>query len=68
LRKGDPIDHAVGLEIPLKVGDPVEAGKPLFTIHANSQSSLLEARADVLAAYRFSERPVAHRPLFFDVK
>jgi pyrimidine-nucleoside phosphorylase len=67
-RKGDPIDYAVGLEIPLKVGDKVQAGEPLFTIHANSRSSLLQARADALAAYGFSEAPVARLPLFFDVK
>ncbi len=33
-KKGDPIDHAVGVVIHCKVGERVEAGQPLFTIHA----------------------------------
>jgi pyrimidine-nucleoside phosphorylase len=65
-RKGDQIDHAVGLEIPLKVGDRVEHGHPLFTIHANSRPALMNAREQVLSAYAFSNAPVLPLPLFLD--
>ena len=35
-KKGDPIDHGVGVVIHRKVGERVEAGQPLFTIHASA--------------------------------
>lgn len=65
-RKGDPIDHAVGLMIHHKVGDRVESGEPLFTIHANDQEKLEEARQAVLSAHHFSEEPVERLPLFYE--
>ncbi len=34
-KKSDAVDHAVGFIVHHKVGDKVEAGEPLFTIHAN---------------------------------
>src|SRR5512147_1150829 len=46
-RKADPVDHAVGFIIHHKVGDQVERGKPLFTIHANDLDKLEEARKAV---------------------
>ena len=65
-RKGDPIDHAVGLEILRKVGDRVERGEPLFTIHASSRPTLENAREQLLSAYAFSSAPVPPLPLFLD--
>ena len=64
-RKSDPIDHAVGFVIQHKVGDQVEKGEPLFTIHANAREKLAEARKAILSAHRFSEEPVEHLPLFY---
>ncbi len=65
-RKSDPVDHAVGFLIHHKVGDRVEAGEPLFSIHANDESRLAEAREAVLAAHQFSEGPVEKLPLFYN--
>jgi pyrimidine-nucleoside phosphorylase len=65
-RKGDPIDHAVGFVIHHKVGDKVEKGEPLFTIHANDEKLLLEARKAVLAAHRWDDIPVPPLPLFYE--
>ncbi len=65
-RKSDPVDHAVGFLIHHKVGDRVEAGEPLFTVHANDESKLAEAREAVLAAHQFSEQPVERLPLFYN--
>ena len=45
-KKGDPVDHAVGFVIHHKVGDKVEKGQPLFTIHANDEKLLAQARKD----------------------
>jgi pyrimidine-nucleoside phosphorylase len=65
-KKGDPVDHAVGFVIHHKVGDKIEKGEPLFTIHANSEKLLSEARKAVLAAHRWDEAPVTPLPLFYE--
>jgi len=41
--KEDRIDHAVGLEFHKRVGERVEKGEPLATIHYNSDAKLAEA-------------------------
>lgn len=64
-KKSDPVDHAVGFVIHRKVGDKVEAGEPLFTVHANDGSKLAEARDAVLEAHSFSDDKVAPLPLFY---
>jgi pyrimidine-nucleoside phosphorylase len=65
-RKSDPVDHAVGFVIHHKVGDAVEKGEPLFTVHANEQGKLKEARDAVLSAHAFSQEPVEPLPLFYE--
>ncbi len=64
-KKSDPIDLAVGIIVHRKVGDRVERGKPLFTIHANDSGKLAEARERVLAAHRFRKEKVRALPLFY---
>lgn len=64
-KKSDPVDHAVGFVIHKKVGDKVEAGEALFTVHANDESRLAEARQAVLAAHSFSDVDVTPLPLFY---
>ncbi|MGH2592746.1 MAG: thymidine phosphorylase [Anaerolineae bacterium] len=66
-KKGDPIDHAVGIEVRVKVGDRVEPGAPLFTIHANDEGKRIEAEQRLLNAVSFSESPVEPLPLFYGV-
>jgi pyrimidine-nucleoside phosphorylase len=58
-KKGDAIDHRVGVIVQAKVGDQVQAGEPLCLIHAANQTSAEAARERVLNAYRFSEQPVS---------
>jgi pyrimidine-nucleoside phosphorylase len=65
-RKSDPVDHAVGIIIHHKVGDHVEKGEPLFTLHANDQKRLAEVRQQVLEAHQFSDAPVEPLPLFYE--
>lgn len=65
LQKGDPVDHAVGLMLHLKVGEWITAGEPLFTVHANDEARCAEAERRVLAALTFSETPVEALPLFY---
>jgi pyrimidine-nucleoside phosphorylase len=64
-KKTDPVDHAVGFVIHKNVGDQVNEGDPLFTIHANDESKLSEARTAVLAAHSFNDEAVEPLPLFY---
>ena len=64
--KTDAVDHAVGFEIHHKVGDRVEPGALLFTIHANEERRLAEARQQVLAAHSIVDRHPDPLPLFYD--
>jgi len=64
-KKSDPVDHAVGFIIHKKVGDRVEKGETLFTIHANDEAKLVEARGSVLSAHSFSDEVITPLPLFY---
>jgi pyrimidine-nucleoside phosphorylase len=64
--KGDPVDHAVGFIIQHKVGDRMQAGEALFTVHANDRDRLKEARQAVLSAHVFRDEPVERLPLFYE--
>mgnify|MGYP000057316651 CR=1 FL=1 len=66
-KKGDRIDHAVGVVLHAKIGDQVVAGQPLFTIHANDEARLSGARQRLLAAYEWSDRPVKPPPLIHQI-
>jgi pyrimidine-nucleoside phosphorylase len=58
-KKGDSVDHAVGIVLRAKVGDRVEKGQPLLTLHANDSAKLSGAKQQLLAAYDWSEEPVS---------
>jgi pyrimidine-nucleoside phosphorylase len=64
-RKGDPIDHSVGIIVHYKVGDLVQKDTPLFTIHANDRASMEAAHERVLAAHTISDTHVQRLPLFY---
>ena len=64
-KKSDTVDHAVGFIIHKKVGNQVEKGDALFTIHANDEKKLAEAREAVLAAYTIVDGVVKPLPLFY---
>ncbi|MEX2161765.1 MAG: thymidine phosphorylase [Anaerolineales bacterium] len=65
VKKGDTIDHAVGIVVHHKVGDKVTKGARLFTLHANDEAKLKAARARVLAAHKWNERKINPLPLFY---
>jgi pyrimidine-nucleoside phosphorylase len=62
-RKGEPIDHAVGVVLAKKIGDYVEEGEALLTIHANDKQRLSDAKRRLLDAYSWSDAPVEPPPL-----
>jgi pyrimidine-nucleoside phosphorylase len=66
-KKGDPIDHSVGIEVHRKVGDYVSEGQPLFTVHARDEQSLNAAAARLLSSCSWSEDTVEPLPLFYKV-
>jgi pyrimidine-nucleoside phosphorylase len=66
-KKGDLIDHSVGIVVHNKVGNWVESGDPIFTIHANDHSMFQEAKDRLLDAFSWSDEPVDPLPLFYGV-
>jgi pyrimidine-nucleoside phosphorylase len=67
-KKEDAIDHAVGLEFHKRIGDRVENGEPLATIHYNSGAKLAEGQSLIAASYGIGEaRPSENPPLIHRV-
>jgi pyrimidine-nucleoside phosphorylase len=54
-RQGDRIDHAVGLEMHVRIGDRVERGQRLVTLYEREDHPM--ARRMVLEALEFSNEP-----------
>ncbi len=66
-KKGDAIDFAVGIMVHHKVGDHVEAGEPLFTVHANDADRLAQAIKRLQVAVEWSDKVCDPLPLFYGV-
>ncbi|HYL83086.1 MAG TPA: thymidine phosphorylase [Candidatus Angelobacter sp.] len=62
-KKEDQIDHAVGLEFHKRIGDRVEMGEPLATIHYNSDAKLAEAKSLIAGSYVIGEHAPEKKPL-----
>ena len=63
IRKGDPVDPAVGLILRCKIGDRLTVGEPVGEIHARSDDAAGEAARRVLGALSIVERDVPAPPL-----
>jgi pyrimidine-nucleoside phosphorylase len=61
--KEDKIDHAVGLEFHKRIGDGVEKGEPLVTIHYNADAKLDEAKSRIAGAFVFSDKQPGEKKL-----
>lgn len=59
---GDPIDHSVGIEMLVRLGDRVKLGQPLTTIFAHEQSTASAAR-QIEQAIRIAPEPPPEQPL-----
>ncbi len=67
-KKEDTIDPAVGLEFHKRIGDAVERGEPLCTLHYNSDARLAEAQHLAETAYRIeAEKPKTVPALIYRV-
>jgi pyrimidine-nucleoside phosphorylase len=66
LKKGDPVDPAVGVVLAAKVGGQVGAGETLCTIHASSETAATAVSARLQAAYTIDATPAAPLPIVLD--
>jgi pyrimidine-nucleoside phosphorylase len=66
-KKEDTIDPSVGLEFHCRLGDKIENGARLVTLHYNSDARLSEAQQLVESSYTVSATPPAPRPLIHKV-
>jgi pyrimidine-nucleoside phosphorylase len=63
-KKEDKIDHAVGLEFHKRIGDRVEKGDLLTTIHYNSDARLAEAKNLIAGSFVIAQnKPTQKLPL-----
>jgi thymidine phosphorylase len=66
LKKGDPVDPAVGVRLAAKVGDRVAAGETLCTVHAASTAAATIAIARLQAAYTLQDAFAAPLEIVLD--
>ena len=59
LRKGDPVDPAVGVVVLARVGDRLAPGAPLAEVHARTAAAAEAAEARLREAFRISPEAVA---------
>jgi pyrimidine-nucleoside phosphorylase len=62
----DPIDLSVGLRWLVRIGDVVEAGQPLCSIHCADADRVAAARARIEAAVAIDDDAVGVRPVVLD--
>ncbi len=63
-KKEDAIDHGVSLQFRKRIGDHVEKGEPLATIHYNADTKLAEAKRLIAGGYYLgAAAPREKRPL-----
>ena len=63
IEKGDQVDPAVGIEFYPKIGDRLDAGSLVATVHARDREAARVAADRVLAAIIVSDAPVDPPPL-----
>jgi pyrimidine-nucleoside phosphorylase len=66
-KKEDKIDPAVGLRFHKRIGDRVERGEPLCTLHYNADARLGEAKRLVESAYSIAHELASVPPLVYRV-
>ncbi len=63
-RQGDAINHRIGLEMFVRLGDRIEKGQPLLKIFAEPSEVLEKWRADIVDVFAISESRIVPPPLF----
>jgi len=65
VRKGDPVDPAVGILFNPKVGDRIEEGQEIGEVHARDEGAAAEASRRVMATLELNETAVEPLPLVY---
>jgi thymidine phosphorylase len=65
VRKGDPVDPAVGIVFNPKVGDRIEEGHEIGEVHARDEDAAAEASRRVKATLELSETAVEPLPVVY---
>jgi pyrimidine-nucleoside phosphorylase len=66
MKKGDPIDPAVGIEFLPKIGDAIAHDEPLAVIHAHDEDQAERAGKSIVTEYvRVSAEPAKPPPLIY---
>lgn len=66
-RPGEPVSPGAGIEVHAKIGDPMEAGQPVFTLGGDSPGRLEEPLRMLEATLRFSEEVPPRWPIVREV-
>jgi thymidine phosphorylase len=61
----DKVDHTVGLEMLVRIGDHIEAGQPVVRVFASAEG-FSRVRRTIVAAFTRSDTPVAPPPLIVE--
>jgi pyrimidine-nucleoside phosphorylase len=64
-KKGDRIDHAVGIEFFPRVGQRLEAAQPLAMVHARDEGAAMACEDRIRRAVVVRPEPVEPRPLLY---
>lgn len=64
--KTDVIDHRVGIETLIHIGDAIQPGDTLFRVHAATPDAATDVSARLLGAISVSDAPVTPRPVVLE--
>lgn len=65
-KKGEEIDHSVGVDVLCNVGDPIKRGQELYLVRASSDSDAAAASTRLTNAAIISDDQVEALPLFYE--
>jgi pyrimidine-nucleoside phosphorylase len=66
-KKGETIDHAVGFVMPVKVGQRLQRGDLVATVHARTEAQAMRAEEEILAALYWAHDEVTPLPHFYGI-
>ncbi|MFM9871889.1 MAG: thymidine phosphorylase [Fimbriimonadaceae bacterium] len=64
--KGDPIDHTVGIETLLQIGDQIVSNQPIFRIHAATQEAAKSSAQFLKSSYSTCPTQIPNRKIILE--
>lgn len=65
-QQGDAINHRVGIEMLVRIGDSISASQPLMRVFADDVSKLAAAQQYLTAAISLSDQPIPAQPVLIE--